>query len=82
VYFRRVGAVAWFVWLIYIFFNIVVCINVYVFTLMLVCGSSESLVYLTIFTVYPVKLGTVVVAVDGVFVVPRFHIQIKYKFCG
>jgi hypothetical protein len=40
--FRRSVRVAWFVWLIYIFFYIVVCINVYVFTLMLVCGSSES----------------------------------------
>jgi hypothetical protein len=53
--FGRAGCVVCMVGL-FIFFSIVVCINI-CFTLMLVCSSSEScLVYLTIFsfTVYPV----------------------------
>jgi hypothetical protein len=54
-----VGAVAWFVWLIYIFFYIVVCINVYVFTLMLVCGSSESPLYLYDFSLLFIQSNSV-----------------------
>jgi hypothetical protein len=60
--FSPVGCVV--VWLIYIFFYIVVCINVYVFTLMLVCGSSESPCVSLRFFLYCLssQTGTVVVA--------------------
>jgi hypothetical protein len=68
--FRRSVRVAWFVWLIYIFFLYSsVCINMfYVDAGLRFERDCQSLRFF--FTVYPVKLGTVVVAVDGVFVVP------------